>query len=490
MSKEDGIPAAIYVRISRDREGAGLGVDRQEADCRELAKRLGWKVQQVYVDNDISAYSGKARPEYRALLEAVTSGRVRGILAWHTDRLHRRATELEEFVTIAEQTGLQVETVTAGKLDLSTPSGRMVARMLSAAAQHEVEHTKEKIRRQKSQAANAGKYRGGPRPYGYEADGMTVREAEAEVVREMTTAVLAERSLRALARELNDRGLTTSTGKPWTYQRLRDVLIRPRNAGLLHRGRADRRAERRPDREPEFEIVGPARWPAIVDEEEWRAVHALLIDPSRSHQQGNATRWLGAGIYVCGRPTADGGICGGFLRAAPHGGTASRPHQRRFLYRCVESAHLTIAADATDGYVREVVADLVRHPRTVAMLSGSADQALRADRERRQLLVTRLDQTETDYDEDLIDARRYKAKVEKITAELIEVEERISDGVQAATISPIFGEADPGAAFLAAPVDVQRAVLRSVLRVQVGPALYRGSAWSSERLDLTKIVAA
>ncbi|MEB0014852.1 recombinase family protein, partial [Glaciimonas sp. Cout2] len=56
--------AAIYVRISRDRVGAGLGVERQEDDCRVLAKQMGLEVVRVLVDNDISAYSGKKRPGY------------------------------------------------------------------------------------------------------------------------------------------------------------------------------------------------------------------------------------------------------------------------------------------------------------------------------------------------------------------------------------------------------------------------------------------
>src|SRR3954447_23762852 len=101
------LPAAIYARISRDREGAGLGVERQEADCRALAKRLGWEVVAVYVDNDISAYSGKPRPQYRAMLDAVRARQVQGIVAWHSDRLHRRPTELEEFITLAEERNLQ-----------------------------------------------------------------------------------------------------------------------------------------------------------------------------------------------------------------------------------------------------------------------------------------------------------------------------------------------------------------------------------------------
>ena len=54
-------------------------------------------------------------------------------------------------------------------------------------------------------------------------------------------------------------------------QRLGDILVRPRNAGLIHTG----------DPRGEFEIIGPAKWPAIVDEDTWRAVHALLTAPSR-----------------------------------------------------------------------------------------------------------------------------------------------------------------------------------------------------------------
>ena len=68
--------AAIYCRISDDREGRGLGVARQEDECRALAERLGWSVTHVYRDNDLSAYRGRRRPGYQALLEAVKQGEV------------------------------------------------------------------------------------------------------------------------------------------------------------------------------------------------------------------------------------------------------------------------------------------------------------------------------------------------------------------------------------------------------------------------------
>ena len=42
--------AAIYCRISQDRGGAGLGVTRQEEDCRALSARKGWDVVAFGVD--------------------------------------------------------------------------------------------------------------------------------------------------------------------------------------------------------------------------------------------------------------------------------------------------------------------------------------------------------------------------------------------------------------------------------------------------------
>jgi DNA invertase Pin-like site-specific DNA recombinase len=94
------VRAALYCRISQDGEGQGLGVARQEADCRHLAERRGWEATEVYVDNDLSAYSGKTRPAYRRLLAEIEAGRVEAAVAWHPDRLHRSPVELEAFIDL------------------------------------------------------------------------------------------------------------------------------------------------------------------------------------------------------------------------------------------------------------------------------------------------------------------------------------------------------------------------------------------------------
>ena len=464
------LPAAIYARISRDRAGAGVGVERQEADCRALAERLGWEVVAVYVDNDISAYSGKARPQYRAMLDAVRSGQIQGVVAWHTDRLHRRATELEEFVLLAESHDLKVQTVTAGSVDLSTASGRMVARMLGAAAQHEVDHSRERIKRAMAQARDEGRYRGGMRPFGYEKDGMTVREREAKVVRELSTALLAGRSIKALTAETNAKGIKTTQGNPWTPTSLRAMLLRPRNAGLVSTGRPEN-----------FQVVGKAQWPPLVDEDTWRAVAALLTDPARRTQTTNESRWLGSSIYVCS-------VCGSSMRINGIGQTPSRKNTpRRYVYRCRASNHLSIMAAPTDDYVRRVVADLIRDRRVVAAMNPAHDDSLSADRERRAVLAARLDGFEADYAAGAISGLQLQKATQRVEAELAEVDARLAEGTRRSVSSPITLADDPGQAFLSAPIDVQRAVLPSVPRVEVLPRLGRGMTWTDERLRLSPV---
>jgi site-specific DNA recombinase len=326
--------AVVYTRMSRDREGAGLGVDRQRHECVELADRLGWQIVGQHSDNDLSAYSGKPRPGYRALLDDLEQGRADAVLVWHTDRLHRRPVELEHYIDVCDPRGVITQTVKAGPLDLATPSGRMVARMLGSAGRYEVEHMIERTQAAKLQAATAGRWKGGRRPFGYEADGVTIRESEAAEVRKATDDLLAGMSLHAIARDWNARGVTTSTGNPWKPTEVRKLLARPRNAGLMeHRG----------------EVVGRAEWPAIVDELLWQAVRALVADERRRTTTGNARRWLGGGLYLCG-------ICGEPLRATT-AGTGGRGRGHIAAYRCEHGAHVVRRCEPLDEFVEAVAVE-------------------------------------------------------------------------------------------------------------------------------------
>lgn len=86
----------MYARISSDQDGTALGVNRQLEDCRRLAGDLGWPVGEEYVDNDVSAFSGKRRPGYEQMLADIADGSRDAVIVYHADRLTRRPIELEQ----------------------------------------------------------------------------------------------------------------------------------------------------------------------------------------------------------------------------------------------------------------------------------------------------------------------------------------------------------------------------------------------------------
>ena len=126
--------AAIYTRISDDPTGRRLGVARQLEDCKSLAKRHRWKVAKCFDDNDISAYSGKTRPGFEAMLAAMKAGEFDALICWHTDRLYRNMADLERVIEIADANRIEIRTVQGGTLDFGVDAGIQFVRHQVAGA--------------------------------------------------------------------------------------------------------------------------------------------------------------------------------------------------------------------------------------------------------------------------------------------------------------------------------------------------------------------
>jgi len=116
------VRAGVYTRISSDPSGQRAGVERQRADCEAYLAR-GWKVTEVFCDNDASAYGTKARRAYERMLGAVESGSIDAIVTWHNDRLHRSPRELKAFIDLVERSRVHLAVVTGGDYDLTTRTG-------------------------------------------------------------------------------------------------------------------------------------------------------------------------------------------------------------------------------------------------------------------------------------------------------------------------------------------------------------------------------
>lgn len=395
MSIPDTIRAAIYLRISEDRRD-GAGIERQEKECRALADRLGWPVADVFTDNDISAssFSRKRCTDYGRMVEAIKSGRINAVIAWDSDRMFRQPSEHEPYMELCQRHGVQNAAVRVGDIDYDTPIGRFNARMHINMAAYESEHKADRIRSAHRQIAENGQWHGGMRPFGYQADGVTVREDEAAEIRRVAAAVVRGQSLRSLAVELNEHGVpTVTTGSKWTSARVRSMLLRPRLAGLRqHRGK----------------VVGQACWPAILSSETHEALKAILGDPARRSggggRRGPTPTALGTGLYICGgchEPT---------LRL---GRTSGRPR-----YRCANTdtgsgRHVTRAADELDAYVEGALLEMLSRPGAVEAMCNvinSDDAELSALRAEQATIRPRLNKLATRYgdpNDDTIDDEQF-----------------------------------------------------------------------------------
>ena len=462
--------AVIFCRISLDREGRRWGVERQERAGRERADRNGWDVGAVIVENDTSAYSGKSRPDYQRLLDMLRSGQADAVIALSNKRLQRRYSDAFEFLDLVEEKDIAVDTIKAGRYNLSTAEGRGNARRAAIDAQEESEEIGERVRDAKADNVAAGEYRGGPRPFAYESNGRTLRSlqcpecgstegftvdreceecgtaaenvpgSEAWHTETAMDSVIAGESLRSICATWAQAGVTSAgrrrkqpdgTRGEIVYSRvdstaLRRILLRPRTAGLIeHNG----------------EVVGRAVWPAVTSEEKWRTVKAILEDPERRTTTSNARVWVGSGIYRCWcGSTARGGSSGtgGTKRVAARAGLVAvadgaelaptKVKTHKPAYRCnANASHIVRDAIALDTYVEGLVVERLSRSDAVEMLLPPAqpeEQPVNLAAEANALRA-KLDSIAVDYAEDLLTRKQMldmtaltRARLERVTARM------------------------------------------------------------------------
>ena len=305
------IAAGILLRISDDRAGDAAGVDRQDKDCRTLGARLGWPITKVYIENDTSAFKRRKvrlpdgstglrvlRPVFRGILDDLVDGAITALIAYDLDRVARDPRDLEDLIDVVETHKRPTAAVT-GSLDLSTDSGIAMARVMVALANKSSRDTSRRVARKHLELAEQGKVGGGGiRSYGYARDGLTIVDSEAAIVRELAARVIAGDSLTTLARDLTERGIpTVRAGTRWNARSVHAVVSKGRNAAL---------------REHKGEVVGPAVWPAILDQETWHQVKGALGE--RAKGSTNRLRFWLTGVLICGlcgRPMAGSTIGGG-----------------------------------------------------------------------------------------------------------------------------------------------------------------------------------
>jgi site-specific DNA recombinase len=279
--------AGIYARISREDVG---NIDNTDIQVKEsaayIAQQKGWQHIATFVDDNISAYSDYTRrPDYERLLDCIRGNNIDVVVCTEPSRLNRRLWKSIGLFQLAETTDLQaIATTDGGGFNLSTTEG--IHNAIAAAIEAEKESLRQasRIKRKKAVQARAGTFNGGSRPFGYETDGITVRESEAAIIRELAERLIDGESSRTIVLDLRRRGIRTATGKQWAADTLRRVFESKRICGVrTHHG-----------------IEYPATWPAIISPEQWEQVRLIWDARTSSKTRVQPRRYLLTGIAMCG----------------------------------------------------------------------------------------------------------------------------------------------------------------------------------------------
>lgn len=472
--------AAIYLRISQDREMDGLAIERQREDCLALVREEGWEVVETYVDQSISATdASKVRPAYDRMVRDYEAGHFTAIVCYDLDRLTRQPRQLEDWIDAATRRGLKLKSV-AGDVDLTEEVGLFSAGIKVQIARAEVMRKSKRQSAAQRQRAKQGRAPKGVRPLGYTVQGDVIDD-EAAAVRAIYAAFgRTERpeSLRSLARALSGQGQvegivprpkhfhTLSVERaaarveeglepreivpdgPWSPSTVLGILRNPRYAGYSTYTPKEYQADGGRRRSWKAQIVrdeagDPVRgkWTPIVEEETWWQVQAKLDDEQRvTNTRGSTKRiHLGSGLYRCC-------VCGGKVTGAPRG------------YRC--AGHVMRTGPAIDSFVTDVIAARLSQPdalrKVVAAEESPQTAGISAAISEQRARILR---AERDYDAEVIEGRDLKRIRDAAETRINELEaQRLMSG-RAGGLIPVLNTDNPAQSFRDASLDVRREVI-------------------------------
>ncbi|MGB9223201.1 recombinase family protein [Mycobacterium sp.] len=411
---------------------------RQEEDARAIIEQRGWTLAGVYRDNSISASDTKKhRPGYADLQRDYAEGLFDALVVWDLDRLTRQPRQLEDWIDAAEGRGLALIT-TNGEADLTTDGGRMYARIKLAVARAEIERKSARHRRALKQHAEAGRIPHGPRLFGYAPEG-NVDPTESVIVADIFERFNGGESLRSVTRLLQDQGVPTRSGRPWSTRTVRDMLTNPRYAGwAVYQGEVAVGDDGKPVR---------GKWRPLVSDDVFEVIQARLSDPARkTNRVGTDRRYIGSGLYLCAE-------CDGPIQTVNGG-----------KYYCQH--HLIREHSHVDRYVLDVITERLSRPDLATLLTPAEDDMKPLVEESKRLRA-RMAKIDNEYDEGIIDGPRWRSAKEKVRAKLSEVDRKLAARKGGAALGKILSAPDPAQAFREASLMGQRAVIDALATVRV-----------------------
>jgi DNA invertase Pin-like site-specific DNA recombinase len=206
-----------YVRRSKANrkrpDDPAHGIGAQRATILAEAERRAWEVVWAGADDGWTGAHTR-RPGLTWALEQLASGHADGLVVAKLNRLSRSVADFAALLRTAQKQRWSLVALDLG-IDTSTVNGRLVANIVMSVAEWEREIIAERTREALAEAKEQGVRLGRP---------ILVEPSTVELVRGLRDA---GHTLRAIAEELNGRGVPTAHGGArWRSSTLRGVLRR------------------------------------------------------------------------------------------------------------------------------------------------------------------------------------------------------------------------------------------------------------------------
>jgi site-specific DNA recombinase len=399
--------AAIYARVSSDRQKEEQTITSQTSALRAYAAEHGYLVPEAWVYED-DGWSGATlvRPGLERVRDLAAQGQVDTLLVYSPDRLSRtyayQVLLLEEFA----RAGVEVVFVRAPRVE--TPEEVLLVQFQGMIAEYEKAQIGERTRRGKRHRARCGVVNvlsGAPYGYRYvrKAEGELARyevlEPEAAVVRDVFRHYAEDAwSIGAIARWLTDSGIPTRTGKrQWDRSTVWGMLRNPAYQGTacFQKTATTPREHVRTTRRLRQRGGVPARPAALRDRprEEWIEIAVPALIPPTQYALVQAQ--LAQNRHFAARHTKVPSLLQGLLVCRSCGyayyRTSTRTSRRKlFYYRCLGSddyrypegrrcTNRPVRQDALDALVWNEVVRLLENPSLVRQEIDRRLAALRTE---------------------------------------------------------------------------------------------------------------
>ena len=298
----DLIPAALYARVSSDRQDVDLSVAAQLRALRDYAEKNGYHVAREYIDEAESGLIAD-RPQFRKMLDeaAKTEAPFKEILVWKFSRFTRKREHAVAFKSMLRKKGIRVVSITEHADD--SPTGKLMEAIIESVDEFYSENLAQEVVRGMREAASRGFWVASRVPYGYRKlmvqDGAKKRptlepdSATSPVVQRIFGMAEAGRGILDITRTLNNEGIANPTGRLWSKNGVHIILRNQAYTGTLVWG-ADAKDKADPVR------VEKA-FPAVVSKAQLKRVNRKLRSraPKRSHPRRAGSTYLLSGMIKC-----------------------------------------------------------------------------------------------------------------------------------------------------------------------------------------------